>query len=84
MKKNVEAEIKKVYLTLWIAAKCKESGGRLHVSDVYGYAREELELSRAAIYAHIERFVAAGLAERITARELDCGRLLQLLQRWGL
>jgi len=82
--KNVDAEIKKVYLTLWIASKCKEGGGRLHMSDVYEYARGEVRLSRAATYAHVERFVAAGLAERITARELDCAKLLELLQRWGL
>jgi len=75
----MSAEEKKLLLTLYVARLCREGGGRVRVGDVYRYGMETLGLSRTAVHLHVERLIAAGVARRITMRELDCAALLQFL-----
>jgi len=75
----MSAEEKKVLLTLYIVKLCREGGGRVRVGDVYRYGMGELGLSRTAVHLHIERLIAAGVARRVTMRELDCTPLMQFL-----
>jgi len=75
----MNVEEKKLLITLYVAKLCREGNGRVRVGDVYRYGMGELGLSRTAVHLHVERLITAGMARRLTMRELDCAALLQFL-----